>query len=197
MPVGGLRERKKARTHEAIVRAAIELFERQGYDETTVEEIAAAADVSPRTFFRYFDSKVDVIFPKDDDHSDFDAAFATRPTGESVIETVHQMLREKLALLFEEDGALAIRQHRLAFQNPSLRTIAREHVYEGQDDLARALAKALGAAPDALQPRLMAAAIGGTLWTVFERWAEAKNSTAEDLIALVDEAFELLERGLP
>jgi AcrR family transcriptional regulator len=197
VPAGGLRERKKARTHDAIIEAALDLFEREGYDETTVEEIAEAADVSPRTFFRYFDTKVEVIFPKQDDHPDFEEAIAARPSEEGVLEAVHQMIREQLREFFEDDARLKIRQHRLAFRTPSLKSIALEHVHEEQDNLARAFAKRLGVEADALQPRLMAAAIGGTLWTVFERWSENDRPTQEGLITLVDDAFALLERGLP
>jgi AcrR family transcriptional regulator len=58
---GGLRERKKAQTRAAFIRAASDLFDRHGYDAVTVEDICAAIDVSPRTFFRYFSAKVDLV----------------------------------------------------------------------------------------------------------------------------------------
>src|SRR5881392_4474319 len=89
----GLRERKKQRTRETIARAARELFATRGYHETTLPEIAEAADVSTRTIFSYFPSKEDILF------SDFplvkDAlaqALAERPEGEDALETVRKFI---------------------------------------------------------------------------------------------------------
>jgi AcrR family transcriptional regulator len=64
--VTSLRERKRLRTRQALVDAAAELFEQRGYDGTTIADIAAAADISTRTFFSYFASKEDILFPDAD-----------------------------------------------------------------------------------------------------------------------------------
>src|SRR5262245_47636331 len=77
----GLREVKKERTRQALIDAAAELFERRGYDRTTVADIAAAADISTRTFFSYFASKEELVFPEADDrvHAVVDAIAARGP----------------------------------------------------------------------------------------------------------------------
>ncbi len=85
-PSAGLRERKKQRTRDALVEAAFDLFRRKGFEATTVDEIAEAVELSPRTFFRYFESKEDVALTlQDKQFSALYAAFATRPAHEPVI----------------------------------------------------------------------------------------------------------------
>jgi AcrR family transcriptional regulator len=190
----GLRERKKAQTREAIVNAALDLFERQGYDATTVEEIADAADVSPRTFFRYFDSKVEVVMPPKEDRDEFGVGLLDRPSDERPIEAIRRSLRETLTEILANNPT-QVRQMGVMLGTPSLQPIAREHFNEHQAEMAEAFAKRLGLPDDALEPHVMAAAIGTTVWTVATRWV-AEQAPPERLFTMIDEAFDLLAKGL-
>jgi AcrR family transcriptional regulator len=196
-PSDGLRERKKSRTRDAIVEAALDLFERQGYDATTVEEIAEAADISPRTFFRYFDAKDDVVLPekqRDEHEPGFEEALAARAADVGPVAAVHQMFRDEAARAIAEDP-LFLRQFRVTMQTPSLKTRAFDHFQEHQDQLRRVFAIQLGVDEDALQAHLRAAAVGTTMWTVIDRWV-AEGAATERLLPMLDEGFELLADGM-
>ena len=109
-PFGGFRERKKAHTRESIIDAAIDLFERNGLDTTTVEEIAAAADISPRTFFRYFESKIDVVMAeKGEDHPGIETLLLARPPTEGPVEAMHQVVRTELGRSLADASSLSTR----------------------------------------------------------------------------------------
>jgi AcrR family transcriptional regulator len=191
----GLRERKKAQTHEAIVNAALDLFERDGYDATTVEDIAEAADVSPRTFFRYFDAKVDVIMShKGDRGGELDQLIAERPDDEGPVEAMRHVVRDVLGPMFTDDPVMN-RQIRVMLTTPSLRALARDHFNEHDDELAKVFADRLGVDATALRPHVIAAAVGITMWTVINRWVADDRST-DELIPMIDEGFALLAAGL-
>jgi AcrR family transcriptional regulator len=192
--VDGLRERKKQRTREAIVDAAVELFERVGFDATTVEDIAAAADVSPRTFFRYFDSKLDVVLSHNElEKSEFDALAHLSPDKGPIAAT-----RELLVGMLNQavsDSPSAVRELKVVMTTPSLRPLALEHFHQHQDELARAYAARLGLDADALKPRLLAGVVATTIWAVLDRWV-VDGADPDRLGPMIDEAFALLASGL-
>ncbi|MEU8249357.1 helix-turn-helix domain-containing protein [Nonomuraea sp. NPDC048916] len=157
----GIRERKKQRTRRALIQAALRLFDEKGYEETTLAEIAAAADVSTRTFFSYFASKEDVLF--------FDAAariettlalVATRRPDEAPPELLMRIVRAGLAWTVEdqdfrpEDVRLRMR---LVMTVPALQARALHLLFDNQLRLTRALREAY---PGELGPVEAAAAVG-------------------------------------
>ncbi|MEU6779003.1 TetR family transcriptional regulator [Nonomuraea angiospora] len=142
----GLRERKKQRTRRALVEAALRLFDEKGFDETTLAEIAAEADVSTRTFFSYFASKEDVVFYDSARKMELAAAaMADRAPGESPGDVLLRIVEESLTWLttYEEltfeDAELRIR---LVLKEPTLRARALVMLLESQSTLARALREA-------------------------------------------------------
>ena len=103
-PPLGLRERKKQQTKRALERAAFDLFARQGYVETTVEDIAAAAQVSRASFFRYFGSKEDVLAADDElRRAAFMAAFAAQPADRPVLAAIKAAVHEYLVGVRADD----------------------------------------------------------------------------------------------
>ncbi|GII80324.1 hypothetical protein Sru01_53060 [Sphaerisporangium rufum] len=166
MPDPGLRERKKRRTRHALIEAAVRLFESKGYAETTLAEIAAAAEVSTRTFFSYFAGKEDVVF--------FDvrsrveralAVMATRRPGEPVADLLLRVGEATLAHAgdspAEEDTRLAMElleaRGRLVMSEPALQARLVQVMFGVQHELAAAL---LRACPDELDHIDAAAAVG-------------------------------------
>ncbi|WP_309231178.1 helix-turn-helix domain-containing protein [Nocardia sp. SYP-A9097] len=94
MPPSALRDRKRERTRRALYEAAVELFESRGYEATTVADIAAAAEVGTRTFFNYFASKEELLFPEPDDRVTSAArAIANRRPDERPVEVLLRALR--------------------------------------------------------------------------------------------------------
>ncbi len=116
----GLRERKKAKTKAAIQQHALRLFQAQGYDATTVEQIAEAAEISPSTFFRYFPTKEEVAMWDDLDPL-FAAAFEAQPAEWSPIQALRGALRAVFAGLPADEMARQWERSRLILAVPELR----------------------------------------------------------------------------
>lgn len=157
----GLRERKKQRTRQAIATAALRLFAERGYEETTIAEIAAAADVSPRTFFSYFPSKEDVVFAEIDDRLAEVSEQLRRTPGETPMETIRRSVIDVLEALVAEHGEYGAVQIALIQERPGLRAQALHRMMNTQEQI-EALLRDL--CPDLAEVDAVAAsgmAIGG------------------------------------
>src|SRR6516162_8805392 len=122
-PQSGLRERKKARTRASLREHALRLFRLQGYQATTVEQIAAAAEVSPSTFFRYFPTKEDLVL-QDDMDTRMIAAFERQPGGLSPLGAVRAAIREMIASYSQADVEVLRETTALTMTVPEIRARA-------------------------------------------------------------------------
>jgi AcrR family transcriptional regulator len=190
---GGLRERKKARTRAAIRQHALRLFREQGYDETTVEQIAAAAEVSPSTFFRYFPSKEDVVI-QDDYDPQLAEAFRAQPPELNPLQALRGAVRAVLGELSAAEEAELREQSMLVFTVPELWAASLENLTRTVDLLAELVAERAGRDPDDVPVRVFAGAVLGASWTMSLHWM--KNPGAH-LGAALDAALARLEAGLP
>jgi AcrR family transcriptional regulator len=170
----GLRARKHRRTREAIRNAALRLFVDHGYDDTAVEEIAEAADVSPRTFYRYFASKEEVIFDDPDAEAALRNVLAHPRPGEGDAESIARAVLE--AMLANEERVRLART--IIDSTPALRARALQRVEETADLIAQNLpstASRTGSAGMAarLRARILAHAIASAVRVAFFAWIES------------------------
>ena len=194
--VVGLRERKKLKTREALEHAALELFAQKGFDHTTVEEIAEACDVSPRTFFRYFATKEALLLSDADEKCQLlVAGLLDRPAGESPLRSIRESLVSNLASL-EHDRDRLLMQSRIMAETPGLRTYKIERQQSWEEAIFRALcsreAASAGGSHSTFELRLIASTAIAALRAAVETWLEEGG----DVIARVDDAFARIAAGL-
>jgi AcrR family transcriptional regulator len=157
----GLRERSKARRRAAIIRAGLELFAERGYDATTVADIAAAAEVAPRTVAMYFPSKQDIAMSRFNAVVDeLTGALRARQPGESVTSVIERWLRAEEPAADQELRKLSLRMFRV---NPELNALRMARMAEAAAEGADVLAGDVGLPPGAPGPRIAAAAAGAIL----------------------------------
>jgi AcrR family transcriptional regulator len=194
---GGLRERKKARTRAAIREHALRLFREQGYQATTVEQIAAAAEVSPSTFFRYFPTKEDVILQDDMDTLMLDA-LERQPAGLSPVAAVRAAAREMLASMTPGQWEQIQETTALTMTVPEVRARAMDEFARTIGVMAGALAKRAGRRPDDLAVRTLAGAVIGVIMAVtmpWDNWSEEHFNAG--MFERIDAGLAQLEAGLP
>lgn len=183
-----IRDTKRAATREALHRAALSLFERDGFEPTTVDQIAHAAGVSRRTFFRYFESKQAVVFARQPARMAHFAKLAARgPGGWS---SVRQACLDLLPS-FERDLADTQRMHRVIDAVPALQATDRARDREWEDLIADTLVRGVDNADEHFA-RVKAGAVVGALRAVI-RTAHAEEAS---LRTLTIRALDMLEDGV-
>jgi AcrR family transcriptional regulator len=186
----GLRERKKQQTRETIERVALKLFAERGFDETTVADIAEAADVSARTIFSYFDSKEEILFCEES--SSFERLkemLEQRPPGT----TTADAMREFLSSVGPHDEAALLRK-KVLMANPALGVRMRARF---ESLLQESIAKDLGGGADDIRSRLIAASINAAFTTMREQLeAGGDEPKHEQVMRTLDEVLEFLRGGL-
>jgi TetR/AcrR family transcriptional regulator, regulator of mycofactocin system len=178
----------RSETRTRIEQAALDLFARKGFEQVTTDEIADAAGISRRTFFRYFATKADAVWGDFGSHVDrLDRLLATARTDQPVLASICAayvevndyavtdlpMLRQRMALILGEPALQAHSQVRYS----DVDRVVAQHV-----------ARRTGQAPDALLPRLVATTTRAAATTAFEVWlADGTTSLGDDLHAAFDQ----------
>ena len=188
----GLRERKKAKTRAAIQEAALRLFDRHGYDATTVDQIAELAEVSQSTFFRYFPTKEDVVL-----HDRYDplllADFLAQPVELSPIAALRHTLRSVFGTLPADELARERQRATLIISVPELRARALDQLASTLQPLAEAIAERTGRAVDDPAVRALTGAVMGVSMSAI---LAASSDPSADYVGLMDTALAHLEAGL-
>jgi TetR/AcrR family transcriptional regulator, regulator of mycofactocin system len=195
MASDSLRERKKAATHSELMTAALSLFDERGFDQTTVEEIAAAADVAPRTFFRYFPAKVDVLFA---DHMERVAllreTLATRSPDEPVVEAVRRASLAGVATV-AADPSLFLTRSRLVASIPAAHAHGRHLDADFENVIAEAVLAGRKSDPATdLEARVVARTAWGAVCAARDAWLASDGEL--DPRDLLNEAFDFVQHGL-
>ena len=196
-PQASLRERKKARTRASLREHALRLFREKGYQNTTVEQIAAAAEVSPSTFFRYFPTKENLVLQDDMDVRMIEA-LEQQPPDLGPVAAVRAASRQMFDSYTAADMDILHETIRLTLTVPEIRARAMDEFARTITVVAEAVAKRAGRSPDDLAVRAAAGAVVGVIMSVtmpWEGWTE--RNSVEDTFGRIDEALGLLEAGLP
>lgn len=191
------RERKKRQTRDALVHAALKLFDAKGYEHTAIREITDAVDVSERTFFRYFASKEDLAVSFARDFSGFLVEeLAVRPLEEEPLVALGSAFRASLRAMTAADAQPAEESAylliiKLVESTPSLLAAHLRYLHEQDDEVIRVLAGREGVDPVTdLRPRIAAAVFGGLVATANKQWRAEGCGTVAQMLAVFDACVE-------
>ena len=191
-PSPGLRERKKQKTRETIAKVALELFTERGYDNTTIAEIAEAAEVSPRTIFAYFPSKEDIFFCELPALQERLAqALRDRREGTTTLDVLRDFIVDSLS----PDPNTALRKTIIA-NNEMLNRNKRARFAPLERVVIEAIAEDLDAGPEDIRPQIVAASLLAAFDAVHDPHAPPESFSQEQAIATIDDVLAFLRGGL-
>jgi AcrR family transcriptional regulator len=189
----GRRERNKQRTREALIQAAFELFASNGYEHTAIREITDAADVSERTFFRYFASREDLVlsFIRDETH-EFALALAARPAQEEPFTAIRNAYRDSVR---RQADMLPVLQ--VIDASPDLKAAQLRDFHEHGEEIINVIAEREGVDPATdRRPRVLAAIFGGLVYLGNQNWRAGDKPDADEIIAAFDSYAEQVTPAL-
>ncbi|MGW1934705.1 TetR/AcrR family transcriptional regulator [Streptomyces sp. NPDC001919] len=199
----GLRERKKQRTREALVKVALELFTSHGYERTTVDEIVDAVEVSQRTFFRYFSSKEEVAFAVQQMVEErFVEALRRRPAGEGPFDALRNAVLSGWDTIGDAITAvvpleLYLRTFQMIESTPALLAVHLRRSMEMEETLAGIIAEREGLDVDAdPRPRIAVAAFSGVMRVTGQMWGRGTDQSLEAIRALTERYLDHLGPAL-
>ncbi|MFI0236288.1 TetR family transcriptional regulator [Streptomyces sp. NPDC016845] len=198
-----LRELKKRRTRNALLRAALELFTSQGFESTTVDEIAEACEVSQRTFFRYFANKEEAAFAVQEMvESRFVAALRERPARESPFEALrHTVVSTWEALSRSVEEVIPVELHMRTYQmiesTPALLAAHLRRSIELEEEIARVIAEREGLDVDTdPRPRVAVAAFSGVMRMTGRLWGAGEDASLDAIRGLTESYLDHLKPSL-
>ena len=186
-------QRRRDRTRHALTTAALELFRTKGYDATTVDQIADAADVSPRTFFHHFATKEEVLFGGHEERrrdviSTLESRLQTTPVWDAIASAMMTIVDA-----FETDPAFFRERARLYAREPGLRAAVLSINDRLVNDLATVVAAKLGGRSNDLAPRLIATLANGAMRSAIDSWVSSRGG---DLRAMAVEVLRITRPSL-
>jgi AcrR family transcriptional regulator len=189
----GLRERKKAKTRSLIQEHALRLFRERGYDETSIEEIADAAEVSPSTVFRYFPTKPDLVIYDDLDERMIEA-FRSQPPELNALQAMRASFRSGFGDLAGEEMALQLERESLMRSVPELQSAMLSEFARTVGEIAELVGERAGRPADDDAVLALAGAIIGVAIAAWFASDDRDSATAR-FLERMDAGMALLEAG--
>jgi len=190
--MAGLRERKKEKTRRTIQEEALKLFANQGYDATTIDQIAEASEISPSTFFRYFATKEDVVL-QDDYDPVLIRMFVEQPPELGPVAALRKTLHDMFEALYPADREQLLLRAKLQLSTPALRARLMTTQMGTANVLAGAVAQRTGLDEDDLEVQAFAGAMIGAVLPALVRWVSSEGRAS--LPELADICLAQLESG--